>query len=210
MNNGLFFGLATNLQQRMAAFRLLYKAYLSAGLIEPNPHYMRVTPHHLLDTTNTLIVLNDNDVVCTLSLVIDGDLGLPMESIYGDVVAEWRDQGCLAEATCLAQDGKQRRSTTHQLMCLLIQLACRSGVHHLLIVVHPKHVEFYEDYLGFEIIADERLYPTVRNNPAVPLRLDLQLLTTNERIFDVDYPEQDMQANPLTLDELDYLQKYTE
>ncbi len=39
--------IAENRDERSAAFRLVYHAYIRAGLIEPNPAGLRVTPYQL-------------------------------------------------------------------------------------------------------------------------------------------------------------------
>ena len=85
------------------AFRRVYESYVRTGLIEPNCFRMRITPHHLLPTTDVIVSLLRREVMCTISLVRDSELALPMEMIYGPEVARRRDQGLrLAEASCLA------------------------------------------------------------------------------------------------------------
>ena len=67
-------------QELSAAFHLIYEQYLKAGLMKPNSYRMRVTPYHLLPSTEVLVALDRGVVTCTLSLVRDGKLGLPMEA----------------------------------------------------------------------------------------------------------------------------------
>ena len=38
-------------KELLSAFRLVYEQYLRLGLMKPNLHRMRVTPYHLLPTT---------------------------------------------------------------------------------------------------------------------------------------------------------------
>ena len=64
------------------AFQLVYDAYLRSGLTKPNAYGLRVTPYHLLPTTEVFVALDRRKVICTVSLVRDGELGLPM-------VLEW-------------------------------------------------------------------------------------------------------------------------
>lgn len=45
---------ASSQAERQAAFSLVYRAYLQAGLIELNPYEMRVTAYHLLTGTDVL------------------------------------------------------------------------------------------------------------------------------------------------------------
>ena len=48
-----------------------------------------VTPYHLLPTTEIFIAEYQGEVIFTMSLVIDGDLGVPMEHVYGDEIARF-------------------------------------------------------------------------------------------------------------------------
>jgi hypothetical protein len=98
--------IARRKSEREAAFRLIYNAYVRAGLGVPNEFGMRVTPYHLLPTT-TIFVASlrdpDRDVFATVSLVGDGAFGLPLERVYPAEVHQRREQGLsLAEVSCLA------------------------------------------------------------------------------------------------------------
>ncbi len=163
------------------ALRLVYGSYMRVGLIEPNPYGMRVTPYHLLGSTDILIAKHNGDVVCTATLVRDGKLGLPMEGIFGDEVRSRRNRGILcAEASCLADrrsDDERTFPLLAKLMSFTIQCAAFRAVQELLIAVHPHHVKFYERFLGFEVINDsERSYDAVCGNPAIAMSLDIPRL----------------------------------
>ncbi|HWB13934.1 MAG TPA: long-chain N-acyl amino acid synthase [Pirellulales bacterium] len=176
----IVYKVAENRHEREAAFRLVYNAYTRSGLIEENPHAMRVTPYQLLDTTDVFIAMLDDELISTVSLVCDGNLGLPMEEIYGAEVAELRARGlCVAEVSCLADRRRQLSRTLPvfiPLMRLLAQAARYRGIEQLLVAVHPRHAGFYRRCLSFDLMGDEKTYPVVRNNPAVALSLDFPKL----------------------------------
>jgi hypothetical protein len=166
-----------------AAFHLVYEEYLRAGLMKPNSSRMRVTPYHLLPGTEVLVALDRGAVTCTMSLVRDGKLGLPMESVFHEEVAGLRLLGpSLAEVSCLADmhdPAPRPQPELFQLMPLVAQLAYCRGVDQLLIAVHPRHARFYRRSLGFDMIAEERTYAQVRGKPAVALAADLNALAVN-------------------------------
>ena len=85
--------IANNRWDCLAAFRLVYETYLNRGLIEPNHFRLRVTPFHLLPTTHTFLAIQNQKVICSVSLIGDGELGLPMESIYHEEVNRSRGAG---------------------------------------------------------------------------------------------------------------------
>ena len=78
--------IARTREEREAAFRLVYSSYLRSGLGEMNSHEVRVTPYHLLPTTEVFIAEYRNEVIFTMSLVADGAMGVPMEHVYGEEI----------------------------------------------------------------------------------------------------------------------------
>ncbi len=169
--------IASSREERAGAFRLVYEAYLRAGLSEPNAHGMRVTPYHLLPTTEVFVAICREQATFTITLVGDGELGLPMEAVYASEVESRREQGLrVGEVSCLAD----RRSEFRRCFPVFLRLcrftaqyAWRIGLQQLLVAVHPKHARFYKRFMDFETIGEQRSYPSVRNNPAVAMMLDM-------------------------------------
>src|SRR5258708_5172411 len=88
---------------RIAAFELVYRKYVESELIQPNRFKLRVTPYHLLPTTNMFVATEGSRVICTVTLIGDGELGLPMESIYPGVILERRRKNLyVGEVSCRA------------------------------------------------------------------------------------------------------------
>ncbi|HVA51217.1 MAG TPA: hypothetical protein VNH11_33050 [Pirellulales bacterium] len=111
---------ATTQQERAGAFRLLYEAYVKAGLMAANGYQMRVTVHHLLPTTTLFVAVQADEVVATISLIGDGRLGLPMECVYGPDVQRLREPACwLGEVSCLACRERQLFSRLDMLVSLM-------------------------------------------------------------------------------------------
>jgi hypothetical protein len=159
--------IAATREQREAAFRLVYASYLRGGLGDINRYQMRVTPYHLLPTTETFIAEYRGQVIFTMSLVIDGDLGVPMEGLYADEIAELRRQGLkVGEISCLAD----RRASMARFFPvflrtsrLMVQYAHRQGLDAVLATVRPKHARFYKRCFDFRILGGRKEFPTVRN-----------------------------------------------
>ncbi|MHB0954777.1 MAG: N-acyl amino acid synthase FeeM domain-containing protein [Pirellulaceae bacterium] len=172
--------IATEREEVLGALGLVHDEYVRSGLSMPSESGLRVTRYHLLNTTEILVGLVDEQVACTLSLVRDSRFGLPMESIYHREVHARRRLGKrVAEVSCLADrrsGAKDALALMLRLMTLLAQVARYRGVDELLIAVHPHHVKFYERFLGFTGFGDLRYYSTVCGNPAVAMALDLARL----------------------------------
>lgn len=163
-------------EERLGAFRLAYSSYLRAGLCKECREAVRITPYQLLPTTDIIVAELRGEIISTLSLVRDGELGLPLEAIYPEEVKHRRDAGKrLAEVSCLAD---RRRDVVRffplfcELARVMMQMGEREGVDQLLIAVHPRHARMYRRAMGFKQVGDDRDYPAVNGNPAVMLSLD--------------------------------------
>jgi len=192
----------------LAALRLVHDAYVRVGLIEPNPYRVRATPFHLLPTTTIFVAECDcGRVISTMSLVGDGKLGLPMESVYAEEIAQRRRAGRrMTEVSCLASDPGQIGCGIEvfiHLCRLMTVFAIWSGYDELVIAVHPRHAKFYQRMLAFRLFGELREYPSVKDHPAVALYLDLHHM---ERLparlyrflLDSPYRPEDFRVPPLS------------
>lgn len=199
--------IAENQRERAAAYRLCHEAYVRAGLMLPNRSQMRILPHHLLATSVVFIAVQDDEVISTVSLIGDGQLGLPMECAYGGEVAELRSPSrWLGEISSLASDPRQPRCHW-DLLCnltrLMAQYAQRHGLEYLLAAVHPKHARFYQRFLGFDRVGEPRSYPAARHRPSVALLLDLPRLEQQQHpsylaYFAEPIPEEELRYCPMS------------
>jgi len=204
---GAFCKIAHRRDELHAAFELVYQAYIKAGLARPNRFRMRVTPYHLLPTTEIYVAVEQGEVISTVSLVRDGELGLPMEAVYPEEVAIRRMRGRrLGEVSCLADNqhsrGQRLRVVLH-LMSFMSQCAECRGVDELMIAVHPRHARFYHQFAAFDQIGDERSYGSVCGNPAVAMSLDLARAPVEhprsyELFFGSPFPPEDLAYRALS------------
>lgn len=204
---------AASRTEREGAFQLVYRSYLRAGLCSPCANQMRVTPYHLLPSTDVFVGVLRGEVISTLSLVRDGELGLPMESVYGDEVERRRAQGLrLAEVSCLA-DRRKEPARFFGLFCdlsrLMTQMAAAEGIDQLLIAVHPRHARMYARAMAFQQIGDVRDYPLVNGNAAVALTLDLEWCRTQQpqiwnRFVGPELPESVIRSRPISSADIKY------
>ena len=199
--------------ERQAVFELIYRSYLRAGLCTKNDCGMRATPYQLLASTDIILAELRGQVISTVSLVRDGDLGLPMESVFPEEVAARRAAGIhLAEVSCLA-DRRQGTARFFGLFCelsrLMAQLARNTGVDELVVVVNPRHAPLYRRYMAFEQIGDEREYDAVEGFPAVPLSLNFAKAKVEKpkswrEFFGEPLPEEVLQSCPISNLDRDY------
>ena len=204
---------ASNRAEFDGAFRLVYRSYLRAGLCSPSANQIRITPYHLLPSTDVLVGMLRGEVISTLSLVRDGELGLPMESVYREEVARRRADGLrLAEVSCLA-DRRKEPARFFGLFCdlsrVMVQMAAAEGIDQLLIAVHPRHARMYARAMAFQQVGETRDYPLVNGNAAVALMLDLEWCRTQqpqiwERFVGSALPEPVTRRRPMSAPEFKY------
>ncbi|MCL2162525.1 MAG: hypothetical protein FWH56_11750 [Betaproteobacteria bacterium] len=172
------FKLAQTREELEACFRLLHDEYVLAGFMEPDPSGMRVTLHHALPTTSTLMCRYGKRVVGTVSLIRENGLGFPMQRIFdlGEIV---REGGSVAEVSALAIDRRFHVLKDRIMMPLLKFLyeyaEYRFDTRHLMIAAHPRHIGFYEEVLCFRRLSCSPVdhYDFVNNAPAIGAYLDL-------------------------------------
>ena len=205
--------IARTRRERAAAFRLVYESYLRSGLGQPNPYRMRVTPYHLLPTTEVFIAVFRQTPIITMTLVMDGELGIPMECIYAAEVARKRQAGLrFGEVSCLADRRNRFRGFLPAflgLSRLMAQYAWCRGLDELLVAVHPRHARFYRRFMAFEPFGGLRAYPTVRNRPALALalnfdRVDRQRPKSFDTFFGQWIPEEKLQPQPILPEDAEY------
>jgi N-acyl amino acid synthase FeeM len=211
--------IAATRPERHDAFELVYRAYLRAGLCAENHCGMRYTPFQLLKSTDVIIAKLHGEVISTLSLIRDNEMGLPIEDVYDDEVNARRHAGVhLAEISCLAdrRDEGVRFFDLFREMCQLTsQLAWSLGVEELLAAVHPGHTAFYRRYLAFERLGERRDYPSVCGNPAMALSLNFAKAALERpkrwrEFFGPPLPEDVLVHSPISIADREYFLRLAE
>jgi hypothetical protein len=200
-------GLTRDIQVKIAnqrhefeqAYALLAENYRARGYEVPGEKPFRFTPYHALPGTVTLVALDGESVVATLSLVRDNPvLGLPMESIYGEEIAQLRQAGHnIAEVISLADTGLSIREFVQvfkALITLEMQYHARRGGDCWTITVNPRHSSFYQKVLGYTALGPQRSYQSVQNHPAEAYVLTTRAMAQSapamyQEVFGTDLPE---------------------
>jgi hypothetical protein len=205
--------------ERAAAFRLIYSSYFRAGLCEETPQEMRVTSHQLVSTTDILFASLRGETICTLSLIGDSSIGLPLETLYPREIARLRrERKSLAEVGCLADrraDTQRQFPVVLELFRLMVQSAVFQEIDQLMVAVHPRHARFYKRFMGFEQLGDVQCYPNVCNRPAVLMSLtitnalaDLRTIVSFSRFFGEQLPDSMLRPRPISATDREFFQQF--
>lgn len=163
--------------QREAASLLVKKRYSWRGYCVDAP--LASEPNRI-----TLIAETAKETVGTMTLCLDGDLGLPADENFRDKLDELRAQGRrISEPSRLAIDDNVPKQVFASLIHICYIYAC--NIHRFtdwVIEVNPRHAFFYKKMLGFKEIGAPRVCTRV-DAPAVLLRLKLEHMTEQIQRF---------------------------
>jgi hypothetical protein len=124
----------------------------------------------------TLVASDHGTTLATITIGFDGAAGLFVDDLFEDCTAPLRHtHASLCEFTKLAVDGLVRSKRVLASLFHMAFLYAREIRHSdlILIEVNPRHVNYYQRMLGFEVRGDERMNRRV-SAPAVLLSLDME------------------------------------
>lgn len=176
-SSGLAFSVARNLDEVMAAWRMVYMAYRRSGLIEPNSFRIHTAPQAVGPHAAVISAHIGEVTVSTLTAFADGPVGLPLDRVYEAELKALRAAGrSLMEVGLFADRRIELHRTAESLFELMryaFYYGLRTKVTDFVIGVHPRHARFYTRAFGFEPVGGTRTYPAVNHRPVVLLRGDL-------------------------------------
>lgn len=170
-------GVATDPDDVLACYELIYEVYQQSGLCETEEEKIRLNKHALLPTTSLIYFKMKGEVVATISIICDNPFGFPLESLWS--VNDLRSKGHrIAEISTLAIKKGYRRQRGMILLpftAFLFQYAYEClGVDYLVIAVHPRARIFYKALFNFQPISKEvKSYNSVKNAPAFGMKVRL-------------------------------------
>ncbi|MGH8854782.1 MAG: N-acyl amino acid synthase FeeM domain-containing protein, partial [Telluria sp.] len=157
---------------RNSASMLINKMYAWRGYA--GSHAFTNDPNRI-----TLTASDKGDVVGTVTIGIDSEVGLAGDMIFKEELDRLRAGGArLCEFTKLAFDTSVRSKTALANLFHLAVLYARD-LHEctdIVIEINPRHRRFYEHMLGFKREGDLKMNPRV-NAPAYLLRVNLAYVT---------------------------------
>jgi hypothetical protein len=143
--------------------------------------------HQITDDPNriTLTATDKGNVVGTLTIGMDAEVGLSADQVFKEELDALREQGArLCEFTKLAFDPSVRSKASLANLFHLAVIYARD-LHErtdIVIEVNPRHRRFYQQMLGFQQHGQLKDNPRV-NAPAYLLRVNLDFVTEQIRQY---------------------------
>lgn len=176
--------LAETPEEFEAAFKVLHDCYTEAGLTQNSHYHLRLSKYNGLPTTAVVIALWNNEVIGTVSHILDSALGLPMEELWD--LSEYREKGeLLAEVSSFAikRGFRRKNNLLFFITRYLLDYAMKNlKVDRWVIATHPRTKDFYGGLLCFEEMDGLiKAYESVDGALAYGQSLDLNQLEENFR-----------------------------
>lgn len=174
---------ATDLETRREAHELVYRLYRSKGYTETLESGIWLSVYNILPDTVTLVVVRNDEVVGTLTVVFDGALGLPADELYGQELRPLRGPGrSPSEIISLGVSEEVSRRASQQILVKLFNHVYLTAWYvrkstDFVITVNPNHADYYRKTLLFECAGEEKTYEKVGGAPARLLHLALEIPT---------------------------------
>jgi N-acyl amino acid synthase FeeM len=135
----------------------------------------------------TFLVASDRTAVGTLTLGLDGPLGLRAEAAYGEIIERFRRAGnrvCELTRLAVAESNNSKAVLTSLFSLAHVVGRTTHDVTDVFIEVNPRHVGFYSRVLGFVVGSGEKFCERVRA-PSVLLQLEVEALEARLGLVDI-------------------------
>lgn len=178
--NGIVFKLAETTSEYEQAFQILHDEYVSTNIINAENSLMRVTKFHALPTSAVIIAKRNDEVIATVSVIIDTSMGLPIDQTAN--VEFLREKSLrIGEISSLAikrSSGLRRGVILFPMLTFMFRYSkFYCGIEHFVVSVNPRVAPFYEAIFGFMKLKDKgREYSFVNVKRVYSMFLDLNKL----------------------------------
>lgn len=230
--------IASDKNELEKAYGLVWNNYVETGLQRVDDIGIRFTKYHLLPNTRVFVAnyheelaegrpdkfKGKGECVGTVTLILDGPMGLPMEEFCGDEISKLRMEGRrVAEVVAFAVNPKYTRYKVFlHMFKLLFQFAALKGVTDLCCSVTERHIKFYRRVCLFEPIGELVPYSAAYKLKVQGHRLDIEQANRKAeefyggREFDADlhrfffsesYNRKKGEGHPMSPDDISYFVK---
>lgn len=186
--------IATTKEDLEKAYGLLHGSYVATKLMSPHPSGLRCTLFSALPFTTVIVAKMGDQVIGTVSLIKDSEVGFPSDKDYLLENNSYRQQGFqMVEVSALAihQDhrGRGHAVSLHLMKYLYEYARYHMSCDMLCVTVHPRARDFYTALMGFQQNGKIVQYEFVNGALATHMTLDLNRFDSSvELLYDTENP----------------------
>lgn len=169
---------AQNFDELCDAFHLVEKEYKRAGLSDGSRSGLRFSLLNLIPQISMTMVARVSGAISgTATVVRNSPAGLPCSRIYGNIIRDLTTKGrTVVEGTMLSCEDSGKVAANQismEIIAAAIGYALETGVDDFLLVVNPRHMRFWTEVVGLDLIGEERSCSHVQGKPGFLIRLDI-------------------------------------
>ena len=184
-DNNFTFKIADTKEEVLQALELVQSNYRRLEMTDSD-ELMRISKFNFMPTTTIFIAKSGEEVVGTISVILDSHLKLPIDNFNN--VNDFRGLGVIGEFSCLTVGQKWRsRNTGISLPLALLALDyCLNTLQldYIFLTIRKSVVPFYTDICGFELFGDTKKHSGVNNLKSSSLVVDKKTyLTRLEELY---------------------------
>ncbi|HEX7045808.1 MAG TPA: hypothetical protein VF203_14475 [Burkholderiales bacterium] len=154
--------LAASEEEIEQANRLVFRNYVADGFWENDETILRTNKFLHSPARTPVVVLEDGQLVGTMSIIEDSPIGLPSDSTQGPLLRRLRSTSRrIAEVSAFAMNRSRcsHRKLVLFLMSYVLQYSFYyAGLDRLVASCKPEHATFYESVLCFSKVSDLTYY----------------------------------------------------
>ncbi len=183
-SSDIIFKLAETKEEIFEALNLIQVNYKRLKMTKDNYDF-RITKFNFLATTSTFIAKSGDEIIGTVSLVLDTNLGLPIDHFID--ITEFRKRNKIAEFTGLTVKEEWRSKSTGISLPLAL-MALDYGIKilkadYLFLTVRKSVSPFYEDICGFKKFGKDRKHDKMQNLKSSALYVDTSNIMEDLKCF---------------------------
>lgn len=114
----------------------------------------------------TIICKKDGILVGTISMTFDSELGLPVDTLYVDIINQYRDKnwklGCVWRLIIRFKEDKE---CLKLLLSAIFNVAITNNLDFCFLEVNPKHVKFYTKLFKMKQCSEIKYQGKLSNSP---------------------------------------------
>ncbi len=159
--------------------QLVYREFAKHRYVDPNSASWKELPkHNLHPTSATFVARYRHRVVGTISVILDSEIGLPLDDTYKEEIDKLRQQNRkICQFTQLAVDRtflKFRRKEGKRMSQLFVfvplfklsfQYCALHAVDYFVMTINPKHESFYKNVMMCHEVGDSKRSPALNHAP---------------------------------------------
>lgn len=181
------FRVARSLEEVTEAWRLLYRAYLQAGFITPNPQRLHTAPQSVGPHAAVVLASIGEVTVSTITAIRDSERGLPLDSVYAAELDVMRQRGgklleigLFGDRREIIGDPDRTFNAVFELMRFTFFFGYHHGVTDFLCGIPPRRARLYGRAFGFKPVGEIKSYATVDDNPVQLMHSTLDYTLANK------------------------------